>query len=256
MKKILILILILLCFSTLGFAQDGGDERNILSEFYEAGFAYKKGDYSEAINIYENIIDQGFVGGALFYNLANSYFKVDEPGKAILNYERAKIFISRDADVQANEQYVRSLISSRYASTRAGLLMRLWKKYNQSFSSNELGGVLFGLYIIVGLIWIAAIIFNRPKKYVYILIVSFLVLIIVNGAALSGKVSRYHKTAIVIYDAQAKFEPSQDATVHFDLTVGDEILVLKIEDGWAKIKRSDGKIGWVSVKDFEKVSIF
>lgn len=49
---------------------------------------YKQGQYSDAAALYEEILKNG-VSPELYYNLGNSYYKADETGLAILNYERA-----------------------------------------------------------------------------------------------------------------------------------------------------------------------
>ena len=54
----------------------------------EADSAYLNGNYSTAIELYENLLQKG-ESDELYYNLGNAYYKSDELAKAILNYERA-----------------------------------------------------------------------------------------------------------------------------------------------------------------------
>ena len=69
--------------------------------------AYIRGDYAAAIEIYEALLRQG-EAAELYYNLGNSYYKQEELGRAILNYERALLLQPGNADVQANLEIARA----------------------------------------------------------------------------------------------------------------------------------------------------
>ena len=55
----------------------------------KANDLYSKGDYSAASELYEQVLKTDQVAPELYYNLANSYYKMNETGRSILNYERA-----------------------------------------------------------------------------------------------------------------------------------------------------------------------
>ena len=50
--------------------------------------AYIKEDYAAAIQIYEALL-KNREASEVYYNLGNSYYKIGEIAKAVLNYERA-----------------------------------------------------------------------------------------------------------------------------------------------------------------------
>ena len=58
---------------------------------------------------------------------------------------------------------------------------------------------------------------------------------------------------VCIEKAEARFEPSPQATTHFKISEGAEVKVLREKDGWYKVERSDGKIGWVAVAVVERI---
>ena len=43
---------------------------------------YEEGQFSQAAQAYQHLVDQGFVDGALFYNLGNAYYKLDRMDEA------------------------------------------------------------------------------------------------------------------------------------------------------------------------------
>jgi len=110
MKKfttVVFMISLLSCFLTSSFA----DNENAVLKFQEAEVFYKDGRYKDAISAYEKILKEGTVSGAIYYNLGNSYYRNNELGKAIVNYERAKRIMPRDADLAANYHHVQSLVN-------------------------------------------------------------------------------------------------------------------------------------------------
>ena len=69
--------------------------------------AYMQNDYTTAIQIYEQLLENG-EAAEVYYNLGNSYYKTDNIAHAILNYERALILQPDNADIRANLDIARS----------------------------------------------------------------------------------------------------------------------------------------------------
>ena len=64
--------------------------------------------YSKAAMRYERIIREGGVyNGKIFYNLGNVYFRMNELGRAILNYRRAELYMPDDVNLKQNLTYAR-----------------------------------------------------------------------------------------------------------------------------------------------------
>lgn len=84
MKKALILCL-LLCSQLLAFAIPA----DILNLWNEANRAYQNRQYEHAIDNYESMLQAKFSDAAVWYNLANAYYKNGQKGPALVNYLRA-----------------------------------------------------------------------------------------------------------------------------------------------------------------------
>ena len=52
----------------------------------QADSAYIEKEYAQACEIYESLLQKG-ESGEIYYNLGNAYFKQNQLGRAILNYE-------------------------------------------------------------------------------------------------------------------------------------------------------------------------
>ena len=67
------------------------------------------------------------------------------------------------------------------------------------------------------------------------------------------RLSEYSSLGVCVERVEVKFEPSAQATTYFKLPEGAEVRVLRRQDGWAKIARPDGKIGWAPANAVEKI---
>ena len=76
-----------------------------------------------------------------------------------------------------------------------------------------------------------------------------------HGFILADKIGRQKNIAIVLTNTPAKFEPLPDASTHFELTPGWKVKVLMKEEDWLKIKRLDGKEGWVKEEAVERIKV-
>ncbi|MDD3375388.1 MAG: hypothetical protein PHY73_06685 [Candidatus Omnitrophica bacterium] len=229
--------------------------KDVVSKFYEANLSYKDGEYRKAIDLYEDIVRLGFANGVLYYNLGNSYFKIDDLGRAIVNYERAKFFIPRDGDLRSNEQYAYSLTQAHNLLTKKMFLGRIIEKIRDEFTCNEIVWFLLALYIVLGFFVVFGMLSKWPKKKIFIISGIFIVIIVFGSMMLITKVLAEDRAAIIMLDTDAKFEPQDNATTHFSLVIGSRINVVKAEDNWAKIERLDGKLGWIKAKDFEMIHL-
>lgn len=62
--------------------------------------------YRKAALRFERIAGEGGIdNGKLYYNIGNAYFRMQDLGRAILNYRRAELFIPNDANLQQNLAY-------------------------------------------------------------------------------------------------------------------------------------------------------
>ena len=59
-------------------------------------------DYSEAIKIYESILNIGYESSELYYNLGNGYFRLELIGNSIWAYMNALDMAPRDRDIAYN----------------------------------------------------------------------------------------------------------------------------------------------------------
>ncbi|MDQ6624878.1 MAG: tetratricopeptide repeat protein, partial [Verrucomicrobiota bacterium] len=75
--------------------------------FAKGNEEYAAGKFREAIELYDGVVRDGQLSAALFYNLGNAWYRAEDLGRAILNYERALALQPRHPEALANLRLVR-----------------------------------------------------------------------------------------------------------------------------------------------------
>ena len=101
---------------------------------------------------------------------------------------------------------------------------------------------------------IFAVVMKRQRRaFIFISVVLFFVTAFyVSLFAVKYHKELYRKEAVVVTRyADCKFEPFIGATNFFTLTEGETVEVADSDKEWVKVKRFDGKQGWIKRSDIE-----
>lgn len=213
--------------------------------FSRARAAYQAGEYDRAIESWERIVALGRESGNLYYNLGNSYFKKGEPGRAVLQYERAALFIPQDSDLRSNHEYVLSLLGlpRRQFGNR---FERLADRLFETQTIDSLTALLSVIYVLALACLACSMFFPGYGRAARIALALLAVVCIPAAVALRGKIAWLNRGAVVIArEAKVSFEPLEGATTYFPLGQGAAVEILERTDRWYKVRRPDGKTGWI-----------
>lgn len=220
----------------------------LAAQYDAASKAYDANRFEEAIAAYKKLQDAGHVSEALFFNLANAYFKNGELGLAILNYRRAQYVAPRDPDTQANLAFARD--TAGIAAPNLSLQNRLAEHF--SFSEWVAVAVIcyWGLAVSLGL----RILYRRSRGWTgkVIIVLAVLLLLCTTGLAHWFSFHRAPEVVITGHDQDALFAPLQGATAHFATPEGTILRVEDREDQWLKV-RLEKQAGWIRADVCETV---
>ena len=100
MRRGLPMLAALCALAVLVAGDASAQESSATSLMTRANERYGLGEYAEAIQQYEGLIDRGYSDAALYFNLGSSYFESGDLGRAILSYLRARKLSPRDTDTR------------------------------------------------------------------------------------------------------------------------------------------------------------
>ena len=72
--------------------------------------AYESDELETACAYYLTLVERGRANGALYFNLANAYFRTGDFGRAVLYYNKAETLRPRDANLAHNLDYARTFL--------------------------------------------------------------------------------------------------------------------------------------------------
>ncbi|MCY4654234.1 MAG: tetratricopeptide repeat protein [Dehalococcoidia bacterium] len=237
-----------------------GDELTDMDIFAVAGAFYEDGNYEEAARTYQHLVGLGYEDPTLFYNLANSYYKSDDLGRAILNYLRAKRFAPFDEDIAANLEFVRQQLdspNSRESATPVFVQLSEfvpWVTFNQAaiatLVSWLVAGVLAALYIWGGR-------FRTSMTVSRLAAVAVLCIFIFGSITIGKHMDRLHWERIAVVTAESAgvyHGPRESLDPRFSLDAGSEVRLIDRRGRWSKIGILDtGVEGWVESASVEGV---
>ena len=244
-----LLVLGFLCFLPLHVGAQPEEPASLEAIFAQANTHYEKGEYQRAITLYQRLVEHGCESGPLFYNLANSYFKLGEKGPAVLYYEKARRLIPHDADLKANLAYALSGVEEGEITWWAGIkravthLAPLGTWITAASICYAL--FFFGLILKMLLPALTTDPSGQPKTWWRrsTVITGVLLLLTVSLVTLTFlEQNTPQGVALTAGDAR---EPVVGASTHYHLSPGTRLRILEEKGQWLLVRRLDGKRGWV-----------
>ena len=107
-----------------------------------ADSAYAADNFAEAAELYRQIISTEGTSPELLYNLGNCYYRLGQPGKAIVSYERALRIDPTFADARTNLAFVNSRIVDR-PGERGSFMSNTFDRAATAQSANSWAWIAF-----------------------------------------------------------------------------------------------------------------
>ncbi len=239
--------------ASLAFAQDRQKEKTWEEILYEANQDYRQGKFEEAIEGYQHLIRAGHDAPRIQYNLGNAWFRVNQLGRAILAYERARMGMPRNADLNYNLAHARDQVVDAIAPEKGFFKIAFF--WLSSVSLSE----LFWCFAVLNLLlWTALLIrLFHGSEWLFYTLLLVLCLWLVTGLSLGMKWTEIHddrRAVILEREVAVLAGPHEGDTVLFKLHEGAVVEEERSEDGWRLIRLPDKKRGWLPEKALERVA--
>ncbi|MCD4772482.1 MAG: tetratricopeptide repeat protein [Bacteroidales bacterium] len=249
MKKIVSIVIFL--FFTIGlFASENDSLIDIANKKYSEGL------YNEAIENYQIVIDKGYASSELYFNLGNSYFKMNDLPSSILYYERARRLAPNDEDIKFNLKTVNSRIPDKIEKVPELFFKRWWNSFYNMFSVNNWAKITILVFVIT-LFFTGIFILSKQRGNKIIAFWVGLVFLLLSVFAFGLSYQKYiysqkHHEAIVFTPTiTIKSSPDKNSVDLFVIHEGAKLIITDKVGDWYEIRIASGGVGWLPQSSVE-----
>ena len=245
----------LLALTTLCFAH----AQTAAAVFDQANQAFKKGDFSKAIQHYEAILESGKYSSDLHYNLGNAYYQNGQLPQAILAYERALQLEPYHEECLQNISMARLEVTEEIAPAPIFFLQSWWQNWLYGLSISAWFGLAITLF------WLSAaglVVWQlgqerNLRKWGFLgggIAFALALLPLVSGLSAQKKAGTLSDLGIVMEEGiSLQSAPSERSPALRRVYPGSRLEILEQNEEWFKVQLNSGEEGWVMGSSFERV---
>lgn len=225
---------------------------------FTAGWArgneyYHKKAFDSAAYCFEQLAALKPANPEIYYNLGNTYYRLNRIPKAILNYERALRLDPEYRAARENLQLAQARIANRLPESRDIFFIKWWNEATRAQKATTWAVIALSLFILI----IAFSIFRRFQKQqgvvpvqlqgvLWLACICFLIL-----SFWSSKNAEQHNSAVVmVADAPLMNVDLKGKPIAL-IPEGTTIKIITKSAAWAEIRLPDGRTGWIQFNQVE-----
>jgi tetratricopeptide (TPR) repeat protein len=208
--------------------------------------------YHQSAMKFEQIVSTGDIhNGKLYYNIGNAYFKMNDLGRAILNYRKAQLLTPDDPNLRQNLTFARSKCLDKIPEKQEKKVLQTLFFWHYDLASKT-RTIIFGFFFLTFWTLAAVRLFTKKPTLNWLLIGSgALSLILLASLSIDAwSQSKNISGVILIPEVTARkgdsetYQPSFNEPLH----AGTEFDLLEDRGQWLHIELADGRSCWVPAK--------
>ena len=245
------LFVLVLFLSMTCFAQNG-------PLFEQGKTLFKAEKYVEAINSWMKILDNKQHSAALYYNLGNAHYKLNNIGPSIYYYEKALQLAPNDSDIKNNLAFAQNATVDDIEPLPKTIFFKWYESLSGVFTFDgwAISVVIFSMsFVLLFLLYYFS--YSEGLKRFFFVSSLFAVLFLL--ATLSMAFSTYNDSeknqpAIIFAERiEVKSAPSLGSDAAFQLHEGTKVQIIARDGDWMRIEIANGKDGWIPATDLKEL---
>lgn len=218
--------------------------------FENATTDYNNGRYEDAAVKYEQILENGKHSAALYYNLGNTYYKLNRIAPSIYFYEKALLLDPGDPEIKNNLAFARNMTLDDIEEIPKTGLSRLLERLTglMTFDQWAYVAIVFIFLFVFLYITYYYLRYTTQKRLAFTtsLVCLFLSIFALIFAYVQFNNFKAEQPAIIFASEVAvKSEPNTRSEEAFVLHEGTKVQVLEQLNEWKRIELADGSTGWI-----------
>ncbi len=246
------LFFITICYSVNLSAQKAD------SLFSKANDAYANANYTEAKRLYQSIIKQDKVSSELYYNLGNTYYKLEDIANSIYYYEKALKLNPESESIKNNLAFAERMRLDQFEKIPESELDQGLDNFI-TFMSVDNWSVFGIIFLFLAGLSFAFFIFKRRSLIKRISLGLSIVLLLISVGAFTiaqAQLNQINKDvyAVIFEKEKPVFEePNPKASSLIELHEGTKVKILDQFRSFYKVQLPDGSIGWMETTNLKKI---
>ena len=223
-----------------------------------ANEAYSNGDFQKAAGLYEELLKTNGESAVVYYNLGNSYYKLNKIAPSILNFERALLLEPGNADIRFNLEIARLKAVDRIEPLGDFFLTEWFRDIQNLLSTDAWShfSIACFLLLITGLFlfFFSRRIFLKKLGF-YAGLVLLVLVIFGNSFAHNQKKKLTQREEAIIFapTTNIKSSPDSSGTDLFILHEGTKVKIKNKLGNWNEIVTANGDVGWIRSSEIEVI---
>ena len=242
---------IFILFTFLSYSQN--------SELFDQGNDfYNQGRYFEAIEKYNLILKNGSHSDELYYNLGNSYYKLNDIANSIFYYEKALILSPNDDKILNNLSFANNMLIDKIDSLPKNQISSFFNSLINLFNYSTWQYIyLFFEYVAV-IFLVLYFISKKPnnKKRYFITALSLSLFFVFTLIAANISENNYlSDNPAIIFDKEVdlRSEPNLRSEEISTLHEGTKLNIIQSVNDWSLVELKNGNKGWLTTSSFRLI---
>ena len=226
--------------------------------FDEGNALYNQGNYTEAIEKYTSIINNGFESAELYYNLGNAYYKINDIANSIFYFEKSLLLDLNNNETKNNLSFSQNMTIDRIETVPVNQVSKFISKFTNVFDYNTwlLISIIFEF---LSLIVFSLYLFNKnsdtKKRFFSIgsIFLFFFIIFLILGINSKSEYEKNNPAILFENRISFKSEPNERSEDLFLLNEGTKVNVLEKLNEWSLVELSNGSKGWILSSTFQTI---
>jgi hypothetical protein len=214
----------------------------------QANQEFASGKFEPARADYSQLVATGNVSPELFYNLGNTYLKLDDKGRAVLNFKRA---LALAPGFEPAKQNLHLVLQTAGVEPDDDTLASWFANYPDIWMLG--GSVFFWMLAYGGYLWFISPRF-RPVSKIVLAVAIPCAAICLAIAFWVGDGARSPDLAVVINPSvDVRYGPANGSRVTVTLGLGESVRLLSERGAWTLCRTAAGLVGWLPSNTIERL---